>query len=123
MLFRSLVKARGFVVPSRFGRPIVRDETSLRSELALTRKRGWGTSIEEGEPGTCAVACAIVDPQSRRAIGTVSVAGPVARLTPERLAAVAPDVQATAAEIADLWPSRKVMEAMMGLTPLKVSNG
>jgi hypothetical protein len=32
-------------------------------------------------------------------------------------------VQATAAEIADLWPSRKVMEAMMGLTPLKASNG
>jgi IclR family acetate operon transcriptional repressor len=31
-------------------------------------------------------------------------------------------VQATAAEIADLWPSRKVMEATMGLTPLKVSN-
>jgi DNA-binding IclR family transcriptional regulator len=119
----ALVKARGFVVPSRFGRPIVRDEASLRAELALTRERGYGTSIEEGEPGTCAVGCAIVDPQSRRAIGTVSVAGPVARLPPERIAAIAPDVQATAAEIADLWPSRKVMEAMMGITPLKVSNG
>jgi len=46
----------------------------------------------------------------------------VARLTPDRIAAIAPDVQATAAEIADLWPSRKVMEAMMGLAPLKVSN-
>ncbi|WP_207717441.1 IclR family transcriptional regulator [Caenimonas soli] len=119
----ALVKSRGFVVPSRFGRPIVRDEASLLAELALTRKRGWGTSIEEGEPGTCAVSCAIVDPQTRRAIGTVSVAGPAARLTPERMAAIAPDVQATAAEIADLWPSRKVMEAMMGQTPLKVSNG
>jgi len=119
----ALVKARGFVVPSRFGRPVVRDEASLLAELALTRERGYGTSIEEGEPGTCAVGCAIVDPQSRRAIGTVSVAGPVARLPPERIAAIAPDVQATAAEIADLWPSRKVMEAMMGMTPLKVSNG
>ncbi|MDQ0586535.1 IclR family acetate operon transcriptional repressor [Variovorax paradoxus] len=119
----ALVKARGFVVPSRFGRPVVRDEASLRAELALTRARGYGTSVEEGEPGTCAVGCAIVDPQSRRAIGTVSVAGPVARLPPERIAAIAPDVQATAAEIADLWPSRKVMEAMMGITPLKVSNG
>lgn len=119
----ALVKARGFVVPSRFGRPIVRDEASLLAELALTRKRGWGTSIEEGEPGTCALSCAIVDPQTRRAIGTVSVAGPAARLTPERMAAIAPDVQATTAEIADLWPSRKVMEAMMGQTPLKVSNG
>lgn len=119
----ALVKASGFVVPSRFGRPVVRDEASLHAELAVTRKRGWGTSIEEGEPGTCAVACAILDPQSRLAIGTVSVAGPVARLTLERIAAIAPDVQATAAEISDLWPSRKVMLSTMGLTPLKVSNG
>ena len=119
----ALVKARGFVVPARFGQPVVRDEASLLAELALTRERGWGTSIEESEPGTCAVGCAIMDPQTRRAIGTVSVAGPAARLTRERIAAIAPDVQATAAEIADLWPSRKVMEAMMGLTPLKAFNG
>ena len=119
----ALVKARGFVVPSRFGRPIVRDEATLHAELEKTRQRGWGMSIEEGEPGTCAAACAIVDPQTRRAIGTVSVAGPVARLTAERIATIAPDLQATAAEIADFWPSRKVMETMMGATPLKVSNG
>ena len=119
----ALVKARGFVVPARFGRPIVRDEASLRAELKLTRERGYGTSIEEGEPGTCAVGCAIVDPQSKRAIGTVSVAGPVARLTSARIAEIAPDLKATAAEIADLWPSRKVMEATMGLNPLRGSNG
>jgi hypothetical protein len=47
----------------------------------------------------------------------------VARLPPERIAAIAPDVHATAAEIADLWPSRKVMEAMMGQTSLRVANG
>ncbi len=119
----AMVKARGFVVPARFGRPIVRDEASLRGELALTRQRGYGTSIEESEPGTCAIGVAIVDPQTRRAIGTVSVAGPVTRLGRERIAAIAPDVQATATEIADLWPSRKVMQATMGLASLKVSNG
>ncbi|MGJ7493356.1 IclR family transcriptional regulator [Variovorax sp. ZT4R33] len=119
----ALVKARGFVVPSRFGQPKVRDEASLLEELALTRERGYGTSIEESEPGTCAVGCAILDPQTRRAIGTVSVAGPVTRLSAARIAAIAPDVQATAAEISDLWPSRKVMEATMGMTPLKVLNG
>jgi IclR family acetate operon transcriptional repressor len=119
----ALVKARGFVVPSRFGQPIVRDEASLLAELRLTRERGYGTSIEEGEPGTCAVGCAIMDPQSRRAIGTVSVAGPVARLSSARIAEVAPDLKATAAEISDLWPSRKVMEATMGLNPLKGAHG
>lgn len=119
----TLVQSCGFVVPSRFGRPIVRDEATLHAELAKTRERGWGMSIEEGEPGTCAAACAIVDPQTRRAIGTVSVAGPVARLTPDRITAIAPDIKATAVEISNLWPSRKVMEAMMGATPLKASNG
>ena len=119
----ALVKARGFVVPARFGQPIVRDEASLVAELALTRERGYGTSVEEGEPGTCAVSYAIFDPQTRRAIGTVSLAGPVARLPLARFAAIAPDLRATATEIADLWPSRKVMEATMGLAPLKVANG
>jgi DNA-binding IclR family transcriptional regulator len=119
----ALVKARGFVVPARFGRPIVRDEASLIAELAITRQRGYGTSIEEGEPGTCAISCAIFDPQTRRAIGTVSVAGPVARLTLTQIAAIAPDLQATAAEISDLWPSRKVMQATMGAAQLKTSNG
>ena len=119
----ALVKARGFVVPSRFGRPIVRDEASLLAELAMTRERGYGTSIEEGEPGTCAVSCAIFDPQTRRAIGTVSVAGPVARLPLTRIATIAPDLQATAAEIAELWPSRKVMEATMGLSQTSALNG
>jgi len=118
----ALVKAHGFVVPSRFGRPIVHDEASLLAELKLTRERGYGTSIEEGEPGTCAVGCVIVDPQSKCAIGTVSVAGPAARLTLKRIAEVVPDLKATATEIAELWPSRKVMDATMGLNPLKGFN-
>jgi DNA-binding IclR family transcriptional regulator len=119
----ALVKARGYVVPARFGRPVVRDEATLRAELALTRQRGWGMAVEEGEPGTCALACVIVDPQTRRGIGTVSVAGPSARLTPERMATIAPDVQATATEISGLWPSRNVMQATMGLAGAKASNG
>ena len=117
----ALVKARGFVVPSRFGSPVVRDEATLRAELAVTKERGWGLARGEGEPGTCALAVAIMDPQTRRAIGTVSVAGPAARLTLERIAEILPDVKATAAEIADLWPSRKVMEGMIGTTQVKAA--
>ena len=55
----------------------------------------------------------------------VSLRGDVVRFPPRPC--VEPQVRAlqdvdAAAEIADLWPSRKVMEATMGLTPLKVSN-
>ena len=34
----SLVRRHGFVVPARFGRPVVRDEAGLREELARTRR-------------------------------------------------------------------------------------
>ena len=56
----NLVKKRGFVVPARFGKPVVRDEATLIRELAATRARGYGMAIEEGEPGTCAMALAIL---------------------------------------------------------------
>ena len=44
----GLVKKRGYVVPARFGKPVVRDEASLFKELAATRARGYGVAMEEG---------------------------------------------------------------------------
>jgi len=119
----SLVKARGFVVPARFGRPVVRDETSLRAELSRTRQRGYGVAIEEGEPGTCAMAQAIVVGRDRVAVGTISIAGPAARLTQERMEELAPDLAATVSEIADLWPSRQVANFVTGNNLRDASNG
>ena len=118
----TLVRAKGFVVPARFGRPIVRDEVGLREELARTRQRGYGVAIEEGEPGTCALAYAIVDRQSGTAVGTVSMAGPIARIPRDRMEQIAPDVQATANEIADLWPSRRVVDFVTGNNLKKAAN-
>ena len=112
----ALVKARGYVVPARFGRPVVRDEASLRSELAKTRQRGYGLSIEEGEPGTGAMAQAIVIGPNNLAVGTVSVAGPAVRLTSARMEELAPDLAATVKEIGDLWPSRRVAQFVLGRT-------
>jgi DNA-binding IclR family transcriptional regulator len=105
----ALVKKRGYVVPARFGKPVVRDEASLFKELAATRARGYGVAIEEGEPGTCAMALAILG-RDGVAVGTVSVAGPASRFTLERMKDVAPDLAATTSEIADLWPARRVMD-------------
>lgn len=118
----ALVRARGFVVPARFGRPVVRDEAGLREELARTRARGYGVAIEEGEPGTCALAHAIVERQSGTAVGTVSMAGPIARISRERMEQIAPDVAATANEIADLWSSRRVIDFATGNGPRRVAN-
>jgi DNA-binding IclR family transcriptional regulator len=111
----GLVKRRGYVVPARFGKPVVRDHAGLLQELAATRARGFGMAVEEGEPGTCAMAMAILG-RDGIAVGTVSIAGPASRFTPERMKDVAPDLAATVNEIADLWPARRVMDFVSGTT-------
>jgi IclR family transcriptional regulator, acetate operon repressor len=108
------------VVPTRFGKPVVRDEAGLVKELAATRARGYGVAIEEGEPGTCAMARAILG-RDGIAVGTVSIAGPASRFTLERMKEVAPDLAATVNEIADLWPARHVMNFVSG-NPLRKSS-
>ena len=105
-----LVRERGFVVPARFGKPVVRDELTLLQELRRTRERGYGLAIEEGETGTAAIACAIHERSmpGAPAVGTVSVAGPIVRLSPSRLSEIADDVRATASELTALWPLRRL---------------
>jgi IclR family acetate operon transcriptional repressor len=118
----SLVRARGFDVPANFGRPVVRDEASLRAELSKTRRRGYGVSIEEGEIGTSAMAQAILIGPDREAVGTVSIAGPAARLTRERMKEFAPHLAATVSEIEALWPARKVANFVTGHRSMRESN-
>jgi IclR family transcriptional regulator, acetate operon repressor len=118
----ALVKAHGFVVPARFGKPVVRDEASLVDELQRTKARGYGVANEEGEPGTCAMAQAIIVGIDRVAVGTISIAGPAARITAERMREFAPDLDATAREIAELWPSRRVMDFVTGSGVRKAAN-
>ena len=81
---------------------------ALRRELRATRRRGWGEAVEEGEPGVAAIA-AVVRPRrdpGAAACATVSIAGPLARMDAARRAELARMAQASALEIADLWPLR-----------------
>jgi IclR family transcriptional regulator, acetate operon repressor len=82
----AIVRERGFGTPSRFGPRAMHNEAELKRELAETRRRGYGIAIEEGEPGTAAIACIVRASLARDApvVATVSVAGPTVRLTPAR---------------------------------------
>ena len=62
------------------------------------------TLIEEGEIGTVALAVAF---QAGTDTGTLSVAGPKARLGPERFAEIADALHHSARDIERLWPLRK----------------
>ncbi|MER8403049.1 IclR family transcriptional regulator [Mesorhizobium sp. M1348] len=74
--------------------------------LELTQKRGWAISDEEAEPGVVAIAAPITL-GGGQTVGTVSVAGPRSRLTPDRHEKVASSVLSTAAKLGELWPLRQ----------------
>jgi IclR family transcriptional regulator, acetate operon repressor len=107
----KIVLARGFKIPARFNRSIVSDEKTLRAELSATRKRGYGLAIEEGVVGTVAVAVPIlVGPEkSRSAVGTVSIAGPIARIGRERIKEIVDDLRVAAVELSSVWPMQQFL--------------
>jgi IclR family acetate operon transcriptional repressor len=58
-------------------------------ELADVRTRGWATSVDELEDGLSALAAPVLGPAGD-AVAALSISGPTARLTSERIAALAP---------------------------------
>jgi IclR family transcriptional regulator, acetate operon repressor len=109
----QIVLERGFSVPARFYRRLITNEAALRAELRATRERGYGLAIEEGAAGTAAIAVPILNgPDERqRAVGAVSVAGPVVRMTRARIAEIIPDVRNAAVELSQIWPVRRYLDA------------
>lgn len=109
-----IVEAAGFGTPKRFGPRVMRTLADLRQALRETRARGYGVAVEEGEPGMAAIAVAVrASPApDAPAVGTLSLAGPVARMTPERRDGFARELLAPAArELSALWPIRMRVRA------------
>jgi IclR family acetate operon transcriptional repressor len=70
----------------------------LEAELARARLRGYAVDDEEFMPGLRCVAAAVLD-ESGMAQAAISVAGPAARMTDERLAALGNVVAAAARSV------------------------
>lgn len=101
-----IVYARGFAGGSR---SVVADGVDgLRRALEATRKRGYATAIEEAEPGIVALAVAFrQDPREGSPVaGTLSVAGPAARMGSERHAELAEALREAASELEQVWRLR-----------------
>jgi DNA-binding IclR family transcriptional regulator len=56
----------------------------LIPELELTRQRGYGLVVEEAEPGVAALAVPVQSLTNGTVVGTMSMAGPVMHVQPER---------------------------------------
>jgi IclR family acetate operon transcriptional repressor len=80
---------------------------AIRAELEMTRKRGFATSFEESELGVIAIAAPIVvtsltgEPEC---VGAVSLAAPTNRMNERELMACSPQLLATVARLAQIWP-------------------
>lgn len=76
----------------------------LLRELAATRRRGYALAIEEAEPGVKAIAVALRAHDDSRVVGTMSIAGPLLRMGPERDAEFHALLRQAAGTIGMVWP-------------------
>jgi DNA-binding IclR family transcriptional regulator len=74
------------------------------------RKRGFAKIFETFEAGTSAMAAPILRPGTKTPIGTISVAGPLFRVTDEYMDRFAPLLLASAAEIASFGSELPIFE-------------
>jgi DNA-binding IclR family transcriptional regulator len=103
-----IVCARGFDAPRPLGPRAITGVDALRRHLSETRARGFAIAADEGEPGTAAIAVPFFADTAPGApvAGTISVAGPVLRFTPERYEDLARELRTTASEVSAVWQIR-----------------
>ncbi|MEW9612739.1 IclR family transcriptional regulator [Shinella sp. S4-D37] len=95
-----------FQNPHGYGPSVARSVDMVIAELRHTMERGYGIARNEAEQGVSAMAAVVSAGESGAVAGTVSIAGPSARMTDARMHELAPALKATAAEISALWPAR-----------------
>jgi DNA-binding IclR family transcriptional regulator len=101
-----VMKNGGLDKADRYGPNAVRTVEALLRELKATARRGYGLAQSEAEFGVTAVAAPIRAGDTSPVLGTVSVAGPGARIGEKRIQELGPMVLETARQLAGLWPLR-----------------
>ncbi len=116
----TIVARAGFAGDGRLGPRAVRTLAAMRAQLRETSKRGYGEAVDEGEPGVAAIAASIREQPSRDSpvVGTVSVAGPLTRLTGARRATLSRELLSAARELTLLWPVREQHRRTKSLVPV-----
>jgi IclR family acetate operon transcriptional repressor len=96
----EMVARQGFGAPEKYGPKAPTTVRALLPYLRNARKRGFSIIVEVFAPGMTAMS-APVRTREGKTIGVVTIAGPVFRLTEDRMLALGPDLVAIAAEIAE----------------------
>ena len=95
----EIVARQGFGNIADFGPAAPPTIAALLERLQEARRLGYATVHDSYELGTSSIATPIRAPGETRVIGTVSIAGPTARLTPEKMKELAPKLMAAAAQL------------------------
>lgn len=101
-----VMKNGGLRNADRYGPNVIKTIEGFLRELKATTRRGYGLAMSEAEFGVTAVAAPIRAEGKGPVLGTVSIAGPGARMTERRAAELAPLALKTAHALATLWPLR-----------------
>ena len=80
----ALVSVQGFGSPKEYGPKAPTTFKTLWKVLDEDRKRGFSTIVEMYAPGMSAMAAPVLR-RGQAAIGVITIAGPLLRLTPERM--------------------------------------
>ncbi|RKR31235.1 IclR family transcriptional regulator [Paraburkholderia sp. BL17N1] len=80
----------------------------LIPELERTRHRGYGLVVEEAEPGVVALAVPVRSLIDGAVVGTMSIAGPVMRVQPDRYEAFYALLQEATEKLGAVWPRQSV---------------
>lgn len=94
-----LVAAQGFGSPDEVGPNAPRTTSDLLQCLNDTRGRGYAVVTDSAAVGTAALAKVVTRPDSGSVLGTVSIAGPSARLSSARIADLVPEMLRAAEEL------------------------
>lgn len=100
--FSRIAEREGFEKSKKFGPNSPKNLAELEQIVEASRQRGYGIISDTYELGMSAMASVILNPQTGKPFGTISIAGPSARLTPQRIEALAPALISTANNIASI---------------------
>ena len=95
----ELVALQGFGSPKEFGPQAPTTFKALMKLLDEDRRRGFSTIVEMYSPGMTAMAAPVLR-RGQEAVGVITIAGPLQRLTPERMLQLGPALTAAASELA-----------------------
>jgi len=96
----QLVARQGFGKPGDYGPRAPTTPTALLKALRQARKLGYAIAVDTYAHGLSAISVPIM-PRGRGAVGVLAISGPSVRLTEAKMQALAPDLQAAAADIAN----------------------